>query len=88
MEKRFKGTLNDLCKYYLDMFKQEDERCKKTYNPETIPIVIDEDHSLAIPITIPPSKIKLDNVTIEITFNASDNTKSTPKIKQEVNNEY
>ena len=88
MKKRFKGTLNDLCKYYLDMFEQEDERRRNTYNPKTIPIVIDEDHSLAIPITIPPSKIRLDNVTIEITFNASDNTKSTPKIKQEVNNEY
>jgi len=55
----------------------EDERRTKTYNPKTIPIVIDEDCSVGIPITIPPSKIRLDNVTIEISFNAVDNEKST-----------
>lgn len=90
MEKRFKGTLNDLCRYYSDMFDQEDKRCKKTCNPEAIHTPIDgasvterfkmeitEDHSLTIPITITPTKIRLDNVTIEISFNAVDNAKST-----------
>ena len=78
MKKRFKGTLNDLCKYYLDMFEQEDKKRTNKCNPKTIPILIDEDYYLGVPITIPPSKIRLDNVTIEIFFNAFDKAKSTP----------
>ena len=81
MKKHFKGTLNDLCKYYLDMFEQEDKKRTNKCNPKTIPILIDEDYYLGTPITIPSSKIRLGNVTIEISFNAFDNEKATPKVR-------
>ncbi len=81
MKKRFKGTLNDLCKYYLDMFEQEDKKRTNKCNPKTIPIAIDEDYYSGVPITILSSKIRLDNITIEISFNAFDNEKATPKVR-------
>lgn len=53
MEKYFKGTLNDLCKYFLDMFEYEEKMAKE--NKETSVL----SSKVGIPVKTPDTNIIL-----------------------------
>jgi hypothetical protein len=64
MKKSFKGTLNDFCEHYLDIFEQEDEKAKEDNALSTkigVPVKV-TDAEIILPKTI---HIVIDDISEE-----------------------